>query len=481
MNKKKMNTLGPTLKMTTALMAISLSSCMLGPDYQEHEMHVPAAFRTTPISENSIADMPWWKIVKDDCLHSLLTDTYSNNHELKQMINNVDSARQYVTGVSAPLFPWVGYDGGMSRGASSATGKPMSSASTGASVSWELDIWGKTRRSIESAEADYMSSYDQMRALQLSLLRQVSTGYLQLLMLDEQLRITRNSVKSYQQSLDLFTAQLEGGVGNKLQVESARAALAAAQAQVPSLEVEAIALENSIGVLAGRMPGHIKRMSVLRAYAASSKVPAGVPASVLAQRPDVLAAQSQIRSANAKVGVAITNYFPSVSLTSSFGGATNNFGSSSRLLKDWGMGAALTGPLFQAGRLNAAKKIAYNDLSSAIMNYENTVLNAMAEVSTTLAQRDKLRQIMERQEAAVIAYRVSLETAMELYKHGVSNYYEVLTAQQNLFPAENLLAQYRYQYAATIPTLYTQLGGGWRNSNAEIAAGHAIAAPAAKR
>lgn len=463
----------PALRTTMIMGALAMSSCMIvGPDYEKQNMAVPAEFRGAPSCEESIADLPWWEVLSDKNMRSLLVETFSSNREMRNSLISIVTAAKYVDVAAAPIFPWLGYSGSLSRGQNQSggyiagtSGSSSTPISGGMTASWELDLWGKTMRSIEASEADFVASVHTTRALQLSLMRQVATGYLQLLMLDEQLRITRESVVSYRESLDLFEIQLEGGTGTTLQVESARAALAAAEAQVPDLESQIASLENTLCVLAGRMPGKIARSGSLASYAGASKVPAGIPANILAHRPDVLAAESSIRSANAKVGVAIANYFPAISLTSSIGGASSDLGNSlGYRMPGWGVGASLTGPLFQAGTLRASEEIARDTFLAAINTYEQTVLSAMSEVSTTLISREKLAAIIERQETAVKAYRIAVDASMSRYKNGLSNYYEVLTAQQNLFPAEKQLAEYRYQYAASIPTLYTQLGGGWKQS-----------------
>ncbi len=426
-------------------------------------MQVPVAFRGQPTSQKSIADLPWWKLVKSGNLRRLLVSTYQNNRELRATVKNVDSAAQYVKAIAAPIFPFLDYGVATSRGNTSGSAKAASSLLT--SASWEPDIWGKTRRSIEVAQADYVNADELMRSLQLSLLRQVSTSYLQLLMLDDQLRINREAVVSYRKSLDLFKVRFDAGVGDKLQVESANAALAAAEAQIPDIEAQIVALENTISVLAGRMPGRISRSGdSLSNYVRASQVPAGVPASVLAHRPDIRAAESKIRAANA-------NLFPSINLTASYGLASSQLLSLGKTSDSWNFGANLTGPLFRAGVLTSGKKIAYNNLEAAVASYEQSVISAMAEISTTLNQRSKLKQIISKQEQAVTAYRQSLETSIQRYQNGLANYYEVLQAQQLLFPAEKQLASYRYQYAATLPTLYTQLGGGWKNTHAEVRSG----------
>lgn len=465
--------------LAAAVTVMGTTACLMGQDFVKPNMPVPAAFRGAPSMKDSIASLPWWKVLKDQNLRSLLEDTYRNNRDLKSTLANVESARHAVTIAIAPIFPWASYGGSLSKGANQSGGSAIVNSgrlttapgSLSANASWEIDLWGRIRREAEAAEADYQAAEHQLRALQLSLLSQVASGYLQLLMLDEQLRVTRASVDSYRESLEYFKARFEGGVGNTLEVDSGKAALAAAEAQVPSLQSQIVALENTLSVLAGRTPGPIRRSGNLQQFAGASRVPAGIPADILAHRPDVLAAEQQIRSANAKVGAAIANYFPKINLTAATGLASNDLMETTSKATGWGIGASLTGPLFQAGTLRASEKIARNNLKAAVAAYEQTVLSALAEVSTTLVQRSRLREILERQEAAVVSYRKSLESSMVLYRTGETNYYEVLMAQQNLFPAELQLAQYRYQYAASIPTLYAQLGGGWQQTAEQMRQG----------
>ncbi|SEH95036.1 efflux transporter outer membrane subunit [Akkermansia glycaniphila] len=461
-----------------AIAALALSSCKFGPDYKKNDMAVPAEFRGGNSSSESVADLPWWKVLRNNELQSLLRDTYANNRDLKSMMANVDSARQYVTIARAPLFPWVSYGGGVSKGSNYAMGNmtQMNGVTTApgmmkGAVSWEIDLWGKTRRATESAVAQYLASEEGQRALMLSLLRQVADGYLQLLQLDQELEITREAVTSYTKSLNLFQAQLDGGIGDKLQVASAEAALAASKAQVPALEAEIAALENTLSVLAGRTPGSIRRSGSLQSVAGAARVPAGLPAQILANRPDVRQKEFELRSANAEIGVAITNYFPSISLTGGGGLVSSDLARATKHKSAWGVGADLSGPLFQAGTLRANELVARNNFLAAKNAYEQSVLSALADVSTTLIQRAKLNEIIVEQEKAVAAYRTAVESSMDRYTNGLSSYYEVLTAQQNLFPALTALSQYRYQYASTLPTLYTALGGGWQQDNREMLSG----------
>ena len=447
------------------------TACTLGPSWEKPQMEVPAVFRGAGVGESNMADLPWQAVMKDKNLQALLTDVFNSNRNIASLQHNVEAARQYVTIARSPSVPSLGYGASTSKGMNSAGGANITNTgsmttnpgSAALSASWEIDLWGKTRREVESAEASAEEAAEELNNLRISLMRQVASGYLQLLMLDEQLRITRESMESYRDTLNLFNDQFKEGVVDKLQVASAQAALASAEAEAPALEMQIAALENTLSMLAGRVPGHIARSGSLKSYMNASKVAAGIPADVLSRRPDIRAKEQALRAANAEVGVAIASYFPSISLTGAAGYASPDlrhdvFGRK----HGWGIGANLTGPLFQAGRLTANEAAKKEAFLAAKADYEQAVLNALAEVSSTLVQRQKLREVIAKQEAAVAAYEQSVSLAKQRYKEGYSAYFEVLDNQLRLFPAQKQLANYRYQYAACIPTLYTQLGGGWQ-------------------
>ena len=458
-----------TLILSLAGVAGLVASCTFGPIWSSPEMPVPAEFRGNGAGGSTMADLPWQQVLNDQNLQTLLNDVFNGNRDLEAMMHNLNAATRYITIARASLFPWVGYMGTASQGAASVNTLSVADETRipgggGLSASWELDIWGKTRKGVESAEAKALATEEQFNNLRVSLMKQAATGYLRLIMLDEQLKIAREAVASYRDSLKLFENQLESGVANRLQTASAQAALSAAEAQIPNLEMQIAELENGLSTLAGRAPGPIARGGNLMAFANASGVAAGIPADVIARRPDIRAAEQNLRAANAEIGVAIASYFPSISLTGLAGVATPDLRHGSHGSQDgWGIGANLTGPLFNAGSLRANEAMKRDSFLAAKANYEKAVLSALAEISTTLTQRTKLRAIMLKQEQAVAAYQESVQLSKARYAQGLASYYEVLTAQQGLFPAQTQLAAYRYQYAACVPTLYTQLGGGWQN------------------
>lgn len=431
-------------------------------------MPVPAEFRGEPEHILTVADVPWWRVFQNKHLNELIREAYLNNRDLAVMAANVEKARQYASVADAALFPWVNYGGGISKGENSSGGTPAYTGGTAASgsgrigVSWELDIWGKYRRMAESATAEYFASSEAQRALMLSILSQVANTYLTLLQLDEQLEIRQESVASYGESLELFRQRLAGKVGSMQEVATAEAPYAAAQAAIHSLEAQIATYENLLSALLGRTPGHIDRSGSLREMAAKAQVPAGIPAQVLGRRPDVRQQMFMMRSANAKIGVAISNFFPSISLTSSWGRVspdlTQTLGSKAN---SWGVAANLAGPIFEGGTLLAQKRAAEADFRATKATYEKTVLNALAEVANALAVRNKYNEVIEAQDRAIAANRTAVQVSKDLFKGGLTNYLDVIYAQQNLFPAQLQQTQYLYQRASSLVSLYVALGGGW--------------------
>lgn len=451
--------------------ALLLSGCMaIGPSWKRPQPEVPAQFRGASAEGAALSAQQWQQVLHDPDLQQLLQEVFEHNRSLAAMQHNVDAACHYTIVAAAPIFPWLGYGGSTTKGMNSSggqviahgTSKTSNPGSMQLSASWELDLWGKYLHGVEAAVAEAYGAHNTLGALRLSLMRQVACGYLQLLMLDEELVIQQAAAESYRESLQLFEYQEQGGVADRLQTASASAALAAAEAQIPMLQTQIASMENTLSALAGRAPGSIRRGRDLMSMARGAKVAAGIPADMLARRPDIRAKEEAMRSANAEVGVAIASYFPSISLTGAMGYASADLRrAQSGKHSGWGIGADLTGPLFQAARLRGNELMKRDAFLAAKAEYEQSVFDALAEVSTTLIQRQKLQTIIISQEQAVAAAQERVHLSMERYRQGMAGYYEVLDAQKSLFPAQRQLAEYRYQYAACVPTLYTQLGGGW--------------------
>jgi multidrug efflux system outer membrane protein len=445
------------------------TGCAIGPNYVRPPVDAPEDFRgqVGAVEAASIADLPWWEVFQDEVLQQLILDALSSNYDLKTAVARVEQAKALVGVAQSPFYPQIQYQGsgGRQRQPQLLT-QPAATYDLfyGAfSLAWEIDIWGRIRRSSEAAQQQLFATEEFRRGVLLSLVTTVAQSYLQLIELDRELQIARETVKSFEDTLQIFTRQYTGGVGNKLQVERAEAALAQTQAQVPDLERQIVAQENAIRVLLGQNPGDIPRGIPLVARPAPPATPPGLPSALLERRPDVLQAEHTIASANAQVGVAIANFFPQVGLTALYGGQSTE-------LKDivkgnfslWNVAGNAAGPLFQGFLLLEQYRAQVAGWDQTKAQYEQTVITAFSEVSNTLTAQTKFAEARVAQERAVRAYKESVRLSLLRYASGLSGYFEVLEAQQQLFPAQIALAQLQLSELATVVNLYRALGGGWQ-------------------
>jgi multidrug efflux system outer membrane protein len=262
--------------------------------------------------------------------------------------------------------------------------------------------------------------------------------------------------------LKLFNQRLEGGVASKLQTSRAEAAQATAAATIPELERQIALKENQINVLLGQNPASVQHSAKLLDETLPPEIPAGLPSALLERRPDVLAAEQQVRAANAQIGVATANFFPQIGLTAFLGRGSSplsNFSSPNAFV--WNALANAAGPIYQGGALKAQKRQAIAAWKQTALEYQQTALYAFQDVSDALVSREKYEATRVEQARAVHAYEDAVKTAFERYNAGKASYFEVLDAQQLLFPAQSSLAQTQLNQRLVIVQLYKALGGGW--------------------
>jgi multidrug efflux system outer membrane protein len=336
------------------------------------------------------------------------------------------------------------------------------------SMSWELDIWGRIRRSNEAARATLLATEDARRGVWLTLVSDLAEAYFELLALDVRLDIARNSTLAYQGTYDLFVDRLNVGDASKLETSRALGALGSAQARIPELESDIVAKENQISVLLGREPGRIPRGKPMYEQVAVPTVPAGLPSTLLERRPDLRQAEQQLVAANARIGVAKAEFFPKLSLTALFGAASPELSAlTGGSATAWAVAGMLSGPLFNAGRTLGTYRAAIAQAEQARLVYAQAVLVALREASDTLTALTKLSDAETRQDSAVKALAEAVDHAIDRYDQGLASYYEVLEAQQQLYPAQNMLAQIRRNRLLAYAQLYKALGGGWSVSDAD--------------
>jgi outer membrane protein, multidrug efflux system len=448
-------------------LCLFLSACAIGPRYRRPEVPEQPAYRgdAAPAAE-SIADVPWWDLFRDETLKGLIEEALKQNYDLRIAAARVEQARYAVGIVRADALPQVGYQGSAERSKFVAPGAGITRTQNiffGAlQTAWEIDLWGRIRRATEASLANLYAAEDARRGVVLVLVTDVAQAYLELRELDLELEIAMRTRDSFQQTFDLFQRQLVGGVGTRLATSRAEASLASTLAAIPDLERQIVAKENQIAILLGRPPVDIPRGGALTEQGFAPEIPAGLPADLLRRRPDVLQAEDAIVATNAQVGVAIADFFPRIGLTAMYGNQSSELDdivhSGSNV---WSIAAALSGPLFQSGRLYYGYKFDVAAWEESLAAYQQTVLNALAEVSNALVARQKLALSTTELERQVTALQDAVNLSNQRFTGGLANYYEVLEAQQELFPAENALARNRLAELVNVLALYRALGGGW--------------------
>ena len=457
--------------------ALLLAGCAVGPNYKRPDVTTPASFpnesATTAqpaVNAHDFAAVAWWDIYQDDRLKELIHASLVEGYDARIAAARVNQAEAIASQVHGQRYPGIGYAANGDRGRNATLGNASPNGNGSITngfdaylgAAWELDLWGRVRRLDEAARSRYLATEEARRAVWLSLVSQVATAYYDLLELDEELAIAQEATKSYGESVRLFNQRLSGGIASRLETSSAEAAMASSAARVAALERQTVIKENQLGALIGRNPGHIARGVKLSDQKLPPEIPAGLPSQLLERRPDVRQAEETVRAANANIGVTIGGFLPKIGLSAIFGSVSpelDNLMTGKAQL--WSVGAQVTGPLFQGGGLHGQYDQAKAAWEEAKLEYQQTALNAFVEVADALVSRQKLAEIRVQQERAVRAYGEAVKIAQRRYASGNAGYFEVLQAQQLLFPAAASLAQTRRDEFTSVIQLYKALGGGW--------------------
>ena len=451
-----------------------LGGCAVGPNYQRPAVNTPEEFRFADSqTTNSLGDLPWWQVFQDPVLQGLIGTAITNNYDLKQAVARVEQAREQSAVANSAFFPQIGYGGDIGHGgnslyntpAPSANSSTLSSAQLTLSAAWEIDLWGRIRRSSEAARAQYLATDEARRGVMITLVSQVATAYFQLLQLDQQLAIQRAATNAYASSYRIFNDRLFNGVASKLETDRAAAALANAAALIPQFEIEIATTENQLNVLLGRSPGPIARNSLTNQPQLTPEIPAGLPSELLRRRPDVLGAEQSLIAANANIGVNVANFFPQIGLTTFLGRASPELSSFTGGAGNlWDLGGTMSGPVFQGGALRAQYRASKAKFDESKAAYQQTILTAFQEVSDALITRQKLAEEYAYDGQAAVALAESVDLATQRYLNGKSSYYEVLEAQQQLYPTQQQQIQTQVGELLAVVQLYQALGGGWQTA-----------------
>lgn len=452
-------------RLAVSILAVLLTACAMGPDYTRPGISTPESFRMAGKEGESIANLPWWELLRDEELQKLVRIALTENKDLKQAVASVEEYQARLLIARMDFAPQLSVSGNAplaKMGGVGFPGFPSAFSYYGqGTLSWELDFWGRVRRENEAARADLWAREENRRAVVLQLVSGVAQAYFDLRQLDMQLDIARRTLQSWEESVKIAQARLRQGMIPKLDLDQFEAERANAAARTAELERQMVQKENELSVLLGRNPAQISRGRSLIEQVMPPEVPAGLPSELLQRRPDILQSEQQLAAATARIGVAKAERFPKITLTGLLGVASPHL---SRLVNpgQFGeVGPSLTGPLFNAQILGFQQQAVEAQARQAVAQYEQTILVAFREVEDALVAVRKTRDQTLAQEEQVAALRSALHLADLRYKGGISNYLDVLTAKQGLFNAELSLASTRRLHLVSIVQLYKALGGGW--------------------
>ena len=443
------------------------AGCAVGPKYQRPEYPVPASHRSEaalPAAPAAAApmlgDVKWFDLFQDEQLQELIRTALKDNYDVRIAAQRILAAQAFITVEKSGLYPSLNaeFSADQQRGVN----RGLSSVFGGGVAFWELDIWGKIRRQTEAARAQYLAQEAIQQAVIQSLVTGVASSYFELLELDQELEVAKRSLLSRQGSLRLVQARMKGGIANQLEVDQAMSLVASAAATIADVERRREQAENFLSTLLGRNPGPVERTKTLDGQKLAPEVPAGLPSVLLERRPDIRQAEQLLVAANARVGVAKSLFFPSISLTGSGGYQDfelRNLTTPEGLVYSYG--GSITLPIFNAGKLWANYKASKAQREAAILSYQKSIQEAFRDVADSLVGYQKAREYRAQRELFVTTLRNQLRLANMRYRGGVSSYLEVLDTERQALDAELSYAQAYLSELNSVIFVYKALGGGW--------------------
>lgn len=456
--------------------SISWMACKVGREYQRPALRLPAHYTNeTNTDSSSIAQIQWDAFFKDTTLLRLIDEGLKHNYDLQIAIKRIEAAQQQVK--QAKLLWLPDLDLQVSAQTSHPSDKSLTGVSIGSfpgtnhiedysaalSLSWEADIWGKIRNRKEATIAEYLQTKDAARAVRTRLIANIALGYYNLLMLDEQMNIAKKNLALRDSTLQLTRLLKQSGRVTSLATQQAKAQKQSTTEFIYQLNIDISLQEHALRILTGQIPARIIRSASFAQLKVPDTLSTGVPAALVSQRPDVRASEMALVAANARAGIAQANLYPSLNITTS--GGVNAFKAS-----DWfNMPGALFGfvagsvaqPIFQHRQLKTNWEVAKIKREEATLAFRQSVLNAVGEVSDALVEISELKQKQSVAVDHVHTLQLAVNNAQLLFKSGMANYLEVITAQQNALQAELNLANVKRRRLSASVELYRALGGGW--------------------
>src|SRR5580704_12722174 len=459
-------------KLTFFPIIVLLAGCAVGPNYKRPAVTVPTDYRDAMPSPNlpvsSLGNEKWWLVYQDPVLVQLIHTALQQNYDVRIAATRVLEAQAELGIVRANQLPSANLGANVysQQNAKVSNLFPAYDVNAGhlnLSVLWNLDFWGKYRRQTEAARAQLLATEWGQRAAISSLVANVATAYFQLRALDSELDIAERTLASRRQSLELTHVLASHGSASDLDVSQSEQLVYTASETIPDVERQIQQQENVLSILLGENPQSIPRGRALTEQPVPQNVPAGIPSELLERRPDVRQAEEMMVAANAQIGVAKASFFPSISLTGSGGlesNALNRF--ISKPAETWYGAFSVSQPVFQGGALRSQLRLARANWQEASLSYQQTVQNALEQVSNSLVASQKDREFREQQQLLTQAAQQTDQLSEVLYKNGGASYLQVLTSETNYFSAELNLVQAQLNERLALVQLYQALGGGWQ-------------------
>lgn len=443
------------------IILVAVSSCKVGPNYKRPAMKFDSLYRFAQSSDTStLANLEWVKLFKDTVLQRFVKTGLQNNYDIRIAFSRIEQARaafKEERGKQWPQF-YAGANGGWEK-------QPLPGGQTAeystlqafAGVSWELDLWGKMRRSKEAARANLFAQIAYQQSVRIMLIYEVVSNYFDLLELDNEFSITRQNIRIREQSLSLVRAKMIAGTASGLVVAQAEAELALAITEIPRLEMMIGEKENYLSTLLGEPPRSIKRgRPMLDQLNVPEISTPGIPSQLIVRRPDIIMAEQTLVAANANIGVARAMMLPTLSISGSLGGS---FFPTNLIYNALGN---LIAPIFGGGQLRAGYKKATAKKEEMLYTYQQTINNSLMEVSNAILEVNKQHDIVQSQQVTVDAAQTSFDLSYQLYNAGYASYLDVINAQSLLFSSQINLSQAQSNELTALVNLYSTLGGGWR-------------------
>ena len=451
---------------STLLIAITFNSCMVGPNFQKTEIDSPDKYRFTEEPTDTVINLKWWELFQDTTLITLIDSGLIYNNDVRIAASRIEESRIYLGYTKADMYPSFSYGGNFSYGNAIGGIIPASSTEAGfsstANMTWEIDFWGKYRRSNEAARAELLASEYGLRTIQINLITEISNAYYTLLDYNYRLEIAKRTLTSRDESLRIIQDRFDHGTIPEIDLNQSQIQNAVAAGSIPATERAVAYAENALRVLTGENPSTIELTSTIVNQVIPPTIPVGLPSQLLVRRPDIMAAEQQVAAQNARIGVAQAMRFPSISLTAMFGMASaslSTFNAGDALMGN--VGAGLFGPIFNFGKNKRRVEIEAERTKQAKIKYEEAVLQAFRETEDALINISTLEKELESVILRLEASRNASRLSNIRYNGGVASYLEVVDTDRTLFEIELYHSELMQRRLIAYTNLYKVLGGGW--------------------